>query len=470
MPTERVFNPVTPEIIEELASIVGREHVLTDREALLKYASDETEDFVFPPDAVVLPASTEEVSAVMRVAWDRSLPVTPRAGGTGLSGGALPIHRGIVLGSERMNRILEIDTGNLMAVVEPGVITQELQEAVEKLGLYYPPDPASRGSCRLGGNLAECAGGPHAVKYGVTKDYVLGIEAVLADGTVIRHGGKLLKNSTGFNLTQLIVGSEGTLAVITKIFLRLVPLPRRRTLLLIPFGALEAAARTVPAIMNAGIVPSVLEFMERDAVKIAEKHLGVAVPNSDAAAQLIVEIDGDDDAAIQRSAEQICSIALEQGALDVLLADSSERQNEIWKMRRATGEAVKSVSVYKEEDTVVPRYNLVPLLIGVKDIARRHGITTVCYGHAGDGNLHVNILKGGMSDEEWAGNLDPAIREIFELTVSLGGTISGEHGIGYSQKRYLAIAFSDEEIALMRRIKAAFDPKGILNPGKIFPD
>jgi len=469
MPMKHAFNLVTEEIIEALRRIVGNDHVMTDEESISKYASDETEDFVFPPEVVVLPASTAEVSEILRLAWEHTIPVTPRSGGTGLSGGALPVHRGIVLGSERMNRILEIDTDNLMAVVEPGVITQELQEAVEKIGLYYPPDPASRGTCRLGGNLAECAGGPHAVKYGVTKDYVLGLEAVLADGTVVHHGGKLLKNSTGFNLTQLIVGSEGTLAVITKIFLKLIPLPRRRIMLLVPFPALESAARTVPAIMNAGITPSALEFMERDAVKIAEKHLGVAVPNSDAAAQLIIELDGDDDAAIQRSAEQICSIALEQGALDVLLADSSEKQNEIWKMRRATGEAVKSVSVYKEEDTVVPRFNLVPLLVGVKNIARRYGITTVCYGHAGDGNLHVNILKGDMSDAEWGGNLDPAIREIFELTVSLGGTISGEHGIGYSQKRYLPIAFSEEEIALMKRIKAAFDPKGILNPGKIFP-
>jgi glycolate oxidase len=470
MSTKPVFNPVTEEIVEALRRIVGHDHVMTDEDSLAKYASDETEDFVFPPDAVVLPASTAEVSAVLALAWDRSIPVTPRAGGTGLSGGALPVHGGIVLGLERMNRILEIDTDNLMAVVEPGVITQELQETVEKIGLYYPPDPASRGSSRLGGNLAECAGGPHAVKYGVTKDYVLGIEAVLADGTVVRHGGKLLKNSTGFNLTQLIIGSEGTLAVVTKIFLRLIPLPPRRTMLLVPFPALESAARTVPAVMNAGITPSALEFMEREAVKIAESHLGVSVPNSDAAAQLIIELDGDDESAIQRSAERICEIALENGALDVLVADSSERQNEIWNMRRATGEAVKSVSVYKEEDTVVPRYNLVPLLVGVKDIARRHGITTVCYGHAGDGNLHVNILKREMSDADWANSLDPAIKEIFELTVSLGGTISGEHGIGYSQKRYLPIAFSADEIALMKRIKAAFDPKGILNPGKIFPE
>jgi glycolate oxidase len=464
------YRDLTREILVQLREIVGEDHVRIDEEALEKYASDETEDFVFPPEAVVLPCSADEVSRVMNLAWTHDIPVTPRGGGTGLSGGALPVCGGIVLAVERMNRILEIDRDNLMAVVEPGVITQEFQETVEKVGLYYPPDPASRGSSLLGGNLAECAGGPHAVKYGVTKDYVLGVEAVLADGTLVRHGGKLLKNSTGYNLTQLIVGSEGTLAVITKIFLKLIPLPKHKSLLLIPFPTLESAARTVPAVMNAGITPSVLEFMERDAVKASERHLGVSVPNSDAAAQLIVELDGDDDAAIQSDAETVCHIALEQGASDVLIADSSARQNEIWTMRRATGEAVKSISVYKEEDTVVPRFNLVPLLIGVKEIAARHGITTICYGHAGDGNLHVNILKKDMSEEEWSASLDPAIREIFELTVSLGGTISGEHGIGYSQKKYLPIAFTADEIELMKSIKHAFDPKGILNPAKIFPN
>ncbi len=470
MRDDRKESKVTAEILDALRRIVGAENVKLDEDSLQKYASDETEDFVFPPEVVVFPESTDHVSAVMRLAWENDIPVTPRAGGTGLSGGALPVFGGIVLSLEKLNRILEIDRDNLMAVVEPGVITQELQEAVEKVGLYYPPDPASRGSSRLGGNLAECAGGPHAVKYGVTKDYVLGIEAVLPNGTVIRHGGKLLKNSTGFNVTQLLVGSEGTLAVITKIFLKLIPLPKHRTLLLVPFPTLESAARTVPAIMNAGITPATLEFMERDAVKMTERHLGINVPNSDAAAQLIIELDGDDEGVIQRSAEEVCALALEQGALDVLVAQTSARQNEIWTMRRATGEAVKSVSVYKEEDTVVPRYNLVPLLVGVKEIARRYGITTVCYGHAGDGNLHVNILKANMSDDDWNNNLETAIREIFRLTVSLGGTISGEHGIGFSQKRYLPIAFSAEEIDLMKRIKHAFDPKGILNPGKIFPN
>ncbi|MEJ2721567.1 MAG: FAD-linked oxidase C-terminal domain-containing protein [bacterium] len=464
------FNELTAEVVDELRARLGGGNVRLDDEAIEIYASDETEDFVFRPGVVVFPRSTEHVSAVMRIATAARIPVTPRAGGTGLSGGALPVFGGIALSVEHLDEIIEIDQNNLMAVVRPGVITQELQEAVEKVGLYYPPDPASRGSCRLGGNLAECAGGPHAVKYGVTKDYVLGIEAVLPDGTVVHHGGKLLKNSTGYNLTQLIIGSEGTLAVITKIFLKLIPLPRHRITLLVPFPALEAAARTVPAIMNAGITPSALEFMEREAIKITERHLDVAIPNSDSAAQLIIELDGNDESLIAREAERVCEIALEEGAADVLLADSSARQKEIWDMRRATGEAVKSLSVYKEEDTVVPRYNLVPLLTGVKEIAARHGIKTVCYGHAGDGNLHVNILKMEMSDEDWNTSLRTAIVEIFDLTVKLGGTISGEHGIGYTQKPFLPIAFTPEEIELMRRIKSAFDPMGILNPGKIFPD
>jgi glycolate oxidase len=357
-----------------------------------------------------------------------------------------------------------------MAVVEPGVITQVFQEAVEAEGLFYPPDPASRGSCFLGGNLAECSGGPRAVKYGVTKDFVTGIEAVLPNGDIVRHGGKLLKNVTGYNLTQLIIGSEGTLAVITKIFFRLIPLPRHRTMLLVPFDDLASCARAVPAIMHAGIVPSVLEFLERDAITITETHLGKSFPNSDAAAHLLIELDGNDEGVIQKDAEQVAEIVLAQGARDVLAAESGARMNELWAMRRAVGEAVKSVSVYKEEDTVVPRASLVMLLLGVKEIAARYGIRTVCYGHAGDGNLHVNILKMDMPDDQWKEMLEPAIREIFELTVRLGGLISGEHGIGWVQRGYMSIAVSREEMQLMRAIKRAFDPDGILNPGKMLPD
>ncbi len=464
------FNPVTGELIAALRRELGAHNVATDPEALDRASMDETEDLSFVPEAVVKPGNTSEVAAVLRLASRNRVPVTPRGAGTGLSGGALPVHRGIVLDTSRLNRILEIDRRNLMAVVEPGVITQVFQEAVEAEGLFYPPDPASRGSCFLGGNLAECSGGPRAVKYGVTKDFVTGIEAVLPSGEVIRHGGKLLKNVTGYNLTQLIIGSEGTLAVITKIYFRLLPLPRHRTMLLVPFDDLESCARSVPAIMHAGVVPSVLEFLEQDAVKITEEHLGRPFPASDAAAHLLIELDGSDEGVIARDAERVAEIVLAEGARDVLAAESDSKMNDLWTMRRAVGTAVKSLSVHKEEDTVVPRGNLVPLLLGVKEIAARYGIRTVCYGHAGDGNVHVNILKMDMPDEHWSKMLEPAIREIFALAVSLGGLISGEHGIGWVQKGYMPIALSAAEMKLMRTIKQAFDPEGILNPDKMLPE
>lgn len=468
--TAAAFNRVTPQLVERLRELVGADCVHIDDESLLLHACDETEDLVFRPEVVVVPRTAEGVAHTMRLATEYRVPVTPRGAGTGLSGGALPVHGGLVLSTKNLNRIIEIDRENLMAVVEPGVITQVFQDAVEAQGLFYPVDPASRGSCFLGGNLAECSGGPRAVKYGVTKDFVTGIEAVLPNGNRVRHGGKLLKNVTGYNLTQLIVGSEGTLAVVTKIYFRLLPLPRHRTMLLVPFNSLEEPARAVPAIMHAGVVPSVLEFMERDAVEITERHLGKSFPHADAAAHLMIELDGNDEGVIQREAERVAEIVLEHGATDVLVADTDAKMGELWSMRRAFGAAVKSESIYKEEDTVVPRNQLVALLQGVKEIAARHGLRTVCYGHAGDGNLHVNILKMDMTEERWNSALDPAIREIFALTVKLGGLISGEHGIGYVQKDYMPLAYSREEIALMRALKKAFDPLGILNPGKMLPD
>jgi glycolate oxidase len=464
------FQPVTPEVIRRLEGALGADRVRCDEDTLRVHASDETEDLAFTPEVVVEPASTQGVSDVMRIASESRVPVTPRGAGTGLSGGALPVRGGIVMSTKALNRIVEIDTANLMAVAEPGVITQEFQEAVEEQGLFYPPDPASRGSCFLGGNLAECSGGPRAVKYGVTKDWITGVEAVLPNGDIVRHGGKLLKNVTGYNLTQLLIGSEGTLGIITKIYVRLIPLPPYRTMLMIPFDSLQACARAVPAVMNAGITPSVLELLEREAIEITEKHLDMTWPNGEAVAQLLIEMDGTDEAVIARDAERVCEITLAEGAADVLVADTGAKMNEVWQMRRAVGEAVKSVSLYKEEDTVVPRHNIVTLLTGVKGIAKRYGIRTVCYGHAGDGNLHVNILKMDMTDDEWNQQLDPAIREIFELTVSLGGLISGEHGIGWVQKNYMPIAYNKTELDIMRRIKNAFDPDGILNPDKIFPD
>jgi glycolate oxidase len=465
-----VYNKLTPELIQRLSSVVGAEHVLADDEARALYGRDETEDFSFPPEVVVKPSTTQQVAEILKLANQHLVPVTPRGGGTGLSGGALPVYGGIVLSMERFKRIIEIDERNFQAVVEPGVITQVFQEECEKRGLYYPPDPASRGSSHLGGNLAECSGGPRAVKYGVTKDYVLGLEAVLPTGEVINTGGRVLKNVSGYNLTQLIIGSEGTLAVITKIIFRLVPLPRVKKVLLVAFNALEDAVAAVASIFQRGITPSALEFMERAAVRAAEMQLGKTFPNGNAEAQLLIEVDGNYEEALTKDIEVIAEVVEQHHALDVLLAEDRQKIDDVWALRRSMGEAVKKISTYKEEDTVVPRAALPQLIRGVKDICGKYGITSICYGHAGDGNVHVNILKDKMDDATWARHLDTAIREIFQLTVSLGGTISGEHGIGYSQKAYLPIALSPIDLKLMQDIKRTFDPNNILNPGKIFPE
>ncbi len=465
-----IFNRISAEHINTLCTIVGKDNVLVDTEELAIYGRDETEDFSFPPEVIVKPSTTQQVSDILKLANQYNIPVTPRGGGTGLSGGALPIKGGICLSMEKFNHILEIDDKSYQAVVEPGVITQIFQEEVESRGLFYPPDPASRGSCHLGGNLAECSGGPRAVKYGVTKDYVLGIEAVLPTGEIINAGGRVLKNVSGYNLTQLIIGSEGTLAVITKIIFRLIPLPKMRRVLLVAFSSLEDATSAVASIFQHGITPSALEFMERSAVRAAEERLDKKFPNGEAEAQLLIEVDGNYEDALNNDIEVIAEVVEKFKPLDVLLAEDKQKVADVWALRRSMGEAVKSYSTYKEEDTVVPRANLPKLVRGVKDICRKYGITSICYGHAGDGNVHVNILKDTLDDATWEKHLDTAIREIFHLTVSLGGTISGEHGIGYSQKSYLPIALSQAELTLMKNIKRTFDPNGILNPGKIFED
>ncbi|MBZ0251739.1 MAG: FAD-binding protein, partial [Candidatus Methylomirabilis sp.] len=369
-----------------------------------------------------------------------------------------------------MNRILEIDEANLVCVTQPGVVVETLQTEVEKVGLFYPPDPASRGSCMIGGNIAENAGGPRAVKYGVTKDYVMGVEAVLPNGDVIRAGGKRYKDVTGYNLTQLFVGSEGTLGVVTEATLRLLPKPTETATVLAAYDSIDDAARTVPEIFKRGIFPTAAEFMERDAIAASAAHLGISFPHQDAEAHLLLMVDGNDRERVVAEATRIGEACLEMGARDAILADNPARERGLWALRRAVGEAVKKLSNYKEEDTVAPRAALPALIRGVKEIARRHGVRAICYGHAGDGNIHCNIVKGDLSDRDWNERLPTAIEEIFRHTVSLGGTISGEHGIGWSQKRYLHLAMSPAELALLARVKAAFDPKGILNPGKVIPE
>jgi glycolate oxidase len=371
---------------------------------------------------------------------------------------------------EKFNRILKIDQRNLQAIVEPGVINYTFQEEVKKLGLFYPPDPASWGSCSLGGNIAHSSGGPKAVKYGTTRDYVLNLEVVLPDGHVMWTGANTLKYSTGYNLTHLMVGSEGTLGIVTKIVFRLIPLPKNNLLMLVPFEKAEDACAAVSQVFMAGITPSAMEFMERDAINWSIKYAGEV--NFEIKPQwqalLLVEVEGNDMDVLMKDCEVIGDVMQKHNCDEILFADSAEQKNSLWKIRRKVGEAVKSNSVYKEEDTVVPRAELPVLLKGVKEIGKKYGFTSVCYGHAGDGNLHVNIIKGDLSDEVWHNVLPKGITEIFELCKSLGGTISGEHGIGLVQKNYMPIVFPQYQLDLMRGIKKVFDPNYILNPGKIF--
>ncbi|WP_396142590.1 FAD-binding oxidoreductase [Flavobacterium sp.] len=463
---------LNPEILSELEKIVGPSYIFTDEATRRTYGQDETEDLSFPPQVVVKPANTEEVAQILKISNTYKIPTVPIGARTGLSGGALSIFGGIGISMERFNKIIEIDEQNLQITTEPGVITQVLREAVAEKGLLYPVDPSSMGSCWIGGNIAENSGGARALKYGVTKDYVLNLEVVLPTGDVIWTGANTLKNSTGYNLTQLMVGSEGTLGIVTKIVLKLIPQNKHNVLLLVPFYKAEQACEAVSAIFRAGIVPSALEFMERDAIDWTLKFvdgLNVTV-NDNIQAHLLIEVDGNYPEVLMQEAEQILTV-VEQFEIDeVLFADTEEQKNALWKMRRSVAEAVKANSIYKEEDTVVPRYELPKLLKGIKEIGTKYGFQSVCYGHAGDGNLHVNIIKGTMTDDNWKTEVPKGIREIFELTVSLKGTLSGEHGIGLVQKNYMDIAFSKVHLELMERIKAVFDPNNILNPGKIFPD
>ncbi len=464
------FNKIDAVFVDQLVQIVGSDNCFLDPEILAKYGHDETEDFSFPPEVLVKPKNTDQIAALVKLCFDNNVPITPIGGRTGLSGGMLSIYGGLGLSVERLNTIIEIDENNLQVTVEPGVITQVLQEAVQKKGLFYPPDPSSRGTCFIGGNIAENSGGPKAVKYGVVKDYVLNLEVVLPNGDVIWTGANVLKNSTGYNLTQLLVGSEGTLGVITKAVLRLIPYPSSDVLMLVPFFSPKKACEGVSAIFKAGITPSVLEFMERDAIDWVLKYVdGINIPIKEGhQAHLLIEVDGNDLDSLYKDAEKI-SATLEQLDCDeILFADSADQKATLWKMRRQVAEAVKGNSVYKEEDTVVPRYELPKLLNGVKEIGAKYSFKTVCYGHAGDGNLHVNIIKGNLTDKQWKTDVIDGIKEIFELTVSLGGTISGEHGIGMVQKDYMTIAFNETQLNFQKRIKSTFDTKGIMNPGKIF--
>ncbi|MCS6904972.1 MAG: FAD-linked oxidase C-terminal domain-containing protein [Bacteroidia bacterium] len=463
------YKKITIEDIAYFEQVVGKENVFCDSFTIAEYAHDWTEDFYFPAEVILKPKSTCAISQILSYCNHHIIPVTPIGGRTGLSGGMLPLFGGVGLSLEKMNRILEIDTQNLQATVEPGVITQVLQEAVLEHGLMYPPDPSSRGSCFIGGNVAENAGGIHAVKYGITREYILGLEAVLPSGEIIQTGAKVLKNSTGYNLTQLLIGSEGTLAIITKIIVKLLPAPKYNILLSVPFSSAQEAIAAVGTIFQVGIIPSAIEFIEKDAIDFGQEYLGIFTYDTEhIGALLLIELDGNYLEEIWKEAEKLFQTLEKFTLQEIRVAESQNQKEELWKLRRCLGEAVRRNGIYKEVDTVVPRARLPELLAKVKGICRTYGLQSVCYGHAGDGNLHVNIIKSGISDEYWKREVPKAVREIFLEVKRLEGMLSGEHGVGCVLPPFLDIVFSQAEIALMQGIKKVFDPKGILNPGKIF--
>lgn len=461
---------LTLQHIEAFKKIVGEQYVFADEESLAIYAHDETENLHYPPEVVIKPRTAEEISSILKICNREKIPVTPRGAGTGLSGGALAHLGGVLLSTERMNSIIEIDERNLQVTTEPGVITEVLQNAVKEKKLFYPPDPSSRGSCFIGGNIAENSGGPKAVKYGVVKDYVLNLELVLPTGEIMWTGANVLKNSTGYNLTQLVVGSEGTLGIVTKIVLRLIPLPAYDLLMLVPFRNLEQAGEAVSAIFRAGFVPSAMELVEIDALKIVSTFVDSnAVPvTDDTAAHLIIEVDGNNMDVLMGEMEAIGTLLAQYDIGEIYFADDAQQKAELWKLRRRVAEAVKLIGYTIEEDTVVPRAELPALIRGVKSLGKKHDFEVVCYGHAGDGNLHIRIRKQGIPNSYGSPEMNQVLRELFILVEGLGGTISGEHGVGLIQKSYVDIVFDEVNLRLMRAIKKSFDPNNILNAGKIF--
>ena len=467
---QRTVSTLTSVHIMQFKEIAGDKYVLADEAALNAHGHDETENLLFLPEVVIRPRTPEEISLIFRICNENNIPVTPRGAGTGLSGGALPQFGGVLISLDRMNSIIEIDERNLQITTEPGVITEVLQNAVKEKGLFYPPDPSSRGSCFIGGNIAENSGGPKAVKYGVVKDYVLNLEVVLPTGEIIWTGANVLKNSTGYNLTQLMVGSEGTLGIVTKIVLKLLPHPKYELLMLVPFNSLEKAGEAVSAIFRAGYTPSALELVEIDALKIVSAYLNDhTIPIDDTTeAHLIIEVDGNHIDTLMAEMEAIASLLTNFDCGEIYFADDEQQKASLWKLRRRVAEVVKLQGYTIEEDTVVPRATLPALIRGVKKLGKEHNFHPVCYGHAGDGNLHIRIKKAGSVYSLDNPAIVPALKAIFELVHSLGGTISGEHGIGLLQKDFLDIVFTSTHLNLMRGIKKVFDPNNILNKGKIF--
>jgi glycolate oxidase len=457
-----------PELLQELEAIVGAAQVRTDSESQLAYGTDALKRG-HPADAVVLPANTGEVAAVVQACAAHGVPFVPRGAGTGYTGGAVPLQGGVVISLERMNHILEIDEHNLVAVVEPNVITADLQDAVERIGLFYPPDPASLKQSTIGGNVAECAGGPRAFKYGTTKKYVIGLEAVLPTGEVIETGGKVVKNVVGYDLTQLLVGSEGTLAIITRIILRLIPKPPVQATLRASFADVESAVRAVSEVIRNRVVPAAVELIDGESLEAVAQYLKVrSLAPEGTAAILLLEVDGTPPA-VEDEAERVEQACRTAGAIEVLRARNDAEREELWRVRRELSFSLRTVAPLKiNHDVVVPKGRIPDLFALVKRIREAYALRIPCFGHAGDGNIHVNIMVS-PDDADEVRRAHEAEQVLFEGVVALEGSISGEHGIGFSKAPFLPIELSPDEIALMKRVKAAFDPRNLLNPGKIFP-
>ena len=465
------YKKIDNNIISEFSEFLNKDQIISEKDGKLPYSKDETEDLVYIPELVLIPSNTEEVSKILKICNTHIIPVTVRGTGTGLSGGALPVCGGIVLSMERFNKIINIDTDNFQITVEPFVINYDMQTAVKEKGLFYPPDPANYKNCSIGGNISENSGGPKAVKYGTTKDYVLSLEVVLADGSIIHTGRNLIKDVAGYNLTQLFVGSEGTLGVITQATLRLLPEVKESVLMLMSFTSVDDAGKAVNTILKTGIIPSSLEFMERNALLISKEHANLDFPpvNDATEAHLIVELDGTDYEKLLQEREIIKKAVEINNPEFIITANSDEEKEKIWQLRRNTGSAVGDKDVYKEQDISIPRSNIPNAVNFINAWCKKYGYTAACYGHAGDGNIHANILRSGVSDDIWNNKLKLHLTELFDyICNTLGGSVTGEHGIGFVQRDFLPVMIDQTVINVMKSIKNLFDPNNIINPDKIF--
>ncbi len=472
--SELQYSPVTRNVAAELEKIVGPKYlVFGDAERLSAYSHDEVAEarYAHMPEVVVRPETAEQVAAILKLANRERIPVTPRGAGSGLSGGAVPVCGGIVLLCDRMNRILEIDRENMMVVVEPGVVTNEINEKLKEYGLFYAGYPMSLETCYIGGNVAENAGGGKAVKYGVTGRYVTGLEVVTPAGEIVSLGGKRVKDVTGYDLIGLLVGSEGTLGVFTRITLRLIPLPKASVDLLCLFQTAEEAIGAVPKIMTGGgVVPTAIEFMDRTSVQASCEYLNESIPYQEAGAMLLITVDGPEAEQVQGEYETIGEMCLAAGAVEVYVADNYTTSERIWKVRRNIGEAFNVISRRQSnEDIVVPVAAIPKVVAALGELSAKYGVRIPCYGHAGDGNLHATpVMNPAWSLERWHDTLPHILTDLYEVTAALGGTISGEHGIGHKRKEFMPLVMDRAALDLMRALKRAWDPNHILNPGKIF--